>query len=113
MPIGTFKEELHRSVEVLREQTAQPVLGDRAADFSFSIRSLHLFEFFAQKGLVYDSSIIPIRHPRYGIPDALRYPHRIRCASEQLLTEFPIPMIRLSRMVLPGVGGEYFRLFPF
>lgn len=113
MPVRIFKEELHRSVEILREQTSQPVLGHRAADFSISNRSLHLFELLGEEGLTYDSSIFPIRHPRYGVSEAWRHPHRIRCASGQMLTEFPIATIRFSRMILPGAGGGYFRLFPF
>jgi polysaccharide deacetylase family protein (PEP-CTERM system associated) len=113
MPDATFREELHRSVETLREQTAQPVSGHRAADFSISSRSLHLLEHLGEEGLLYDSSIFPIRHPRYGMSAAWRYPHKIRCASGLMLTEFPIATIRFSRMVLPGAGGGYLRLFPF
>jgi polysaccharide deacetylase family protein (PEP-CTERM system associated) len=113
MHVDTFKEELHRSVEILRDQTAQPVLGHRAADFSISGRSLHLLECLGEEGLVYDSSIFPIRHPRYGVSEAWRHPHYIRCASGRMLTEFPIATVRFSRVILPGAGGGYFRLFPF
>ena len=113
MPIKRFKEELHRSVEVLREQTAQPVLGHRAADFSISSHSLHLLECLGEENLVYDSSIFPIRHPRYGVSEAWRHPHNIHCASGRMLTEFPLATVRFSRMILPGAGGGYFRLFPF
>ena len=113
MSAGTFREELHRSVEILRAQTGQPVLGHRAADFSLSIRSLHLLECLGEEGLVYDSSIFPIRHPRYGVADAWRHPHKIRCASGRILTEFPVATLRLSSIILPGAGGGYFRLFPY
>ena len=64
MPIARFQEELHRSVETLRHQTGQPVLGHRAADFSISATSLTSSNTSAPKGLTYDSSIFPIRHPR-------------------------------------------------
>ena len=108
-----FRKELHRSVEILRQQTGQPILGHRAADFSISGLSLHLLEHLAEEGLMYDSSIFPIRHPRYGVPGAWRYPHLIRCRSNQVLVEFPPATIRLARMVLPAAGGGYLRLFPY
>jgi polysaccharide deacetylase family protein (PEP-CTERM system associated) len=113
MSLSRFKEELHRSVELLRQQTGQPVLGHRAADFSISGKSLHLLEHLAAEGLTYDSSIFPIRHPRYGVPGAWKIPHRVRCASGHLLVEFPLSTVRLAGMVLPAAGGGYFRLFPF
>jgi polysaccharide deacetylase family protein (PEP-CTERM system associated) len=113
MPVCQFKEELHRSLEILRQQTGRPVLGHRAPDFSISARSLHLFDCLVEEGLLYDSSIYPIRHPRYGIPGAPRYPHSIRCASGKTLVEFPLATIDLAGIVLPGAGGGYFRLFPY
>jgi polysaccharide deacetylase family protein (PEP-CTERM system associated) len=113
MPVVRFQEELHRSVEILRHQTGQPVVGHRAADFSISATSLHLLECLSAEGLTYDSSIFPIRHPRYGIPGAWRMPHYVRCVSGRTLIEFPMATLRVVRMVLPVAGGGYFRLFPY
>ena len=113
MPVARFREELHRSVETLRQQTGQPVLGHRAADFSISAQSLHLLEYLSAEGLTYDSSIFPIRHPRYGVSGAWRIPHYIRCASGRMLIEFPLTTLRVARLVLPAAGGGYFRLFPY
>ena len=113
MPVARFREELHRSVEMLRQQTGQPVLGHRAADFSISGRSLHLLEHLNAEGLAYDSSIFPVRHPRYGVPGAWRVPHRVQCASGRMLIEFPLSTVHLAGMVLPAAGGGYLRLFPY
>jgi polysaccharide deacetylase family protein (PEP-CTERM system associated) len=113
MSVARFREELHRSVETLRQQTGQAVLGHRAADFSISGRSLHLLEYLAAQGLAYDSSIFPGRHPRYGVPGAWRVPHHVRCASGRMLTEFPLSTVHLAGMVLPAAGGGYLRLFPY
>jgi polysaccharide deacetylase family protein (PEP-CTERM system associated) len=113
MPAGQFKEELHRSVEILRQQTAQPVLGHRAADFSISARSLHLLDYLSDEGLAYDSSIFPIRHPRYGVSSAWRFPHQIRCTSGRMLVEFPIATLQVGNLILPAAGGGYLRLFPY
>jgi polysaccharide deacetylase family protein (PEP-CTERM system associated) len=108
-----FKEELHRSVELLLDQTGAPVYGHRAADFSISKDRLHYLEFLLEEGLSYDSSIFPVRHPRYGIKGASRHPHLIRTTSRQLLVEFPPATVKLGRVILPGAGGGYFRLFPY
>jgi polysaccharide deacetylase family protein (PEP-CTERM system associated) len=113
MSAGRFKDELHRAVDILRQQIGQPVLGHRAADFSISGQFLHFLELLSEEGLAYDSSIYPIRHPRYGIPRAPRHPHSIRCASGKTLVEFPLATIHLAGMVLPGAGGGYLRLFPY
>jgi polysaccharide deacetylase family protein (PEP-CTERM system associated) len=113
MPIEKFKQELHRSVDILRQQTGKVVLGHRAADFSISGRSLHLLESLVEEGLVYDSSIFPIRHPRYGVPGAPREAHLIRSASKATLVEFPMATVRFGRLILPAAGGGYLRLFPY
>ena len=113
MAVTRFKEELHRSVDTLRQQIGQPVLGHRAADFSISARSLHLFEYLIDEGLIYDSSIFPIRHPRYGVPGAWRAPHHIRCHSGRMLIEFPMATMHVANMILPAAGGGYLRLFPY
>ena len=68
MSNARFREELHRSVDLLRQQTGQSVLGHRAADFSISGRFLNVLEWLSEEGLRYDSSIFPVWHPRYGVP---------------------------------------------
>jgi polysaccharide deacetylase family protein (PEP-CTERM system associated) len=113
MPPALFRDELHRSVDLLRQLTGLPVLGHRAADFSISARSLHLLELVAEEGLLYDSSVFPVWTPRYGIPGAWRHPHRVRCASGKTLVEFPLATIPVSRTALPAAGGGYLRLFPY
>ena len=104
---------MHRSVEILREQTGEPVFGHRAAGFSISLKRLSYLEHMLDEGLKYDSSIIPVVHPHYGIPGAYAYPHFIRCASRQMLIEFPPSTTRLAGVSLSGAGGGYFRFLPY
>lgn len=113
MSLGTFREELRRSIDTLRQQTGRPVLGHRAADFSISSRSLYLLECLAEEGITYDSSIFPIRHRRYGIPGTPRVPYRVVCSSGQCLVEFPIATVLLAGATLPAAGGGYLRCFPY
>lgn len=108
-----FREELHRSIDLLRQQTGRSVIGHRAADFSISRHSLHLLECLMDEGIVYDSSIFPIHHPRYGIPGAPREPYLVRCVSKSMLVEFPPATLRLPRLTLPVAGGGYLRWFPY
>lgn len=113
MSAKRFREELHRSVDLLRQQVGQPVLGHRAADFSISESVLPYMECLVDEGLIYDSSIFPVRHPRYGIPGAPRIPHLIRCRSRATVVEFPPATFKFSRFILPAAGGGYLRLFPY
>lgn len=69
-----FAAELRYSVEMLEDLSGQRVLGHRAPDFSITKDSLWALEEIAALGLRYDSSIFPIYNPRYGIPDAQRFP---------------------------------------
>lgn len=113
IPTARFREELHRSVDLLRQQTGCRVIGHRAADFSISRHSLHLLDCLMDEGLVYDSSIFPIHHPRYGVPEAPRVPHLVLSKSRSTLIEFPPATLKLQRLTLPVAGGGYFRLFPY
>lgn len=113
MSARQFKEELHKSVEILLEQTGAPVIGHRAADFSMSSKRLYYLEYIVREGLSYDSSILPILNSRYGIPGAYRYPHFIRSSSRQMLIEFPPATLTLGGIGLMGAGGGYFRVLPY
>jgi polysaccharide deacetylase family protein (PEP-CTERM system associated) len=61
-------------------------------------------------GFLYDSSIFPIYHDNYGIPDAPRFPYRLPNSG---LVEFPISTLKLGPLNLPLSGGGYFRLIPY
>jgi polysaccharide deacetylase family protein (PEP-CTERM system associated) len=65
----------------------------------------------AECGFEYDSSIFPVIHDRYGIPDAPRRPFLAVGRSRELL-ELPPLTYRILGMNLPVAGGGYFRLFP-
>ena len=64
-----------------------------------------------QAGYRYSSSIYPIQHDHYGMPDAPRfafYPN-----GPDGLLEVPITTVRLMGRNLPAGGGGYFRLLPY
>ena len=108
-----FRRETQRAKIVLEDQAGCPVLGYRAATYSITEKSRWALEILAELGFEYDSSIVPVRHDRYGIPSSERRPHKLRLSSGSELTEFPPSTLRIAFFNIPIAGGGYFRLFPY
>ncbi|MDF1554869.1 MAG: DUF3473 domain-containing protein [Deferrisomatales bacterium] len=72
-----FREDLRRSKALLEDQSGQPVLGYRAPSYSISQGCLWAFDELVEAGFVYDSSVFPIRHDLYGMPDWPRFPFAV------------------------------------
>lgn len=107
-----FRDEIRRAKEALEDLTQQPVWGYRAPSFSITARTMWVLDILAEEGFRYDSSIFPIRHDRYGIPDAPRFPYVLRGGGKDL-HEFPLSTVSLAGLVnLPVAGGGYLRWFP-
>ncbi len=107
----SFLEDLRRSKDALEQVTGAPVVGYRAPTFSIVRQTAWAIDVLGEAGLLYDSSIYPVRHDRYGIPDAPRAPFRA-AGREHTILEFPPTTLRLLGMNFPVGGGGYFRLFP-
>lgn len=107
-----FREETLRSKALLEDQAQVPVLGYRAASYSITRRSLWALDTLVEAGFVYDSSIFPVRHDTYGIPEAPRAPHLIQREVGRLV-EFPPSTACVPGVRLPVAGGGYFRIFPY
>jgi polysaccharide deacetylase family protein (PEP-CTERM system associated) len=107
-----FREDLRRARIAIESVTGMPVLGYRAPSYSITARSRWALDVLAEEGYVYDASIFPIRHDRYGIPDAPRHMHVIPCRTGAIW-EVPGSTIRLGRVNLPIGGGGYFRILPY
>ena len=108
-----FREETIRSKKLLEDLSQQPVHGYRAASYSITRESLWALDILAETGFDYDSSIFPIRHDRYGIPDAKEVPHRLKTPQGHSLVEFPLSTAKIFNYKLPVAGGGYFRLYPY
>lgn len=108
-----FREETIRSKLLLEDITQAPVRGYRAASYSITKDSLWALDIIAEAGFDYDSSIFPVRHDRYGIPDAKEAPHIIKTPNGQSLVEFPLSTAKIFNYKLPIAGGGYFRLYPY
>lgn len=106
-----FREDLIRSLQSLEPIAGQPIRSFRAPTFSVTRDTWWALEILAEEGIQVDSSIFPIRHDRYGIPDADQEIHRIETAAGPLI-EFPMSVARYAGVRLPFAGGGYFRIWP-
>jgi len=105
-----FVEDITMTKQLLEDISGTEVQGYRAASFSIDAENHWAHEELERVGYRYSSSIYPIRHDLYGIPDGERFPYRT--ASGQLL-EVPVSTYEWYGHRLPCGGGGYFRLFPY
>ena len=106
-----FRADICLSKKILEDITGHSVIGFRAASYSIIQKSLWALDVLAEEGYRYDSSIFPIHHDRYGMPNAKRFPHVIESGSGKLV-EFPPSTYSLMGLNVPVCGGGYLRLLP-
>lgn len=112
--VEEFKEDISRSKALLEDIGGQPVVGYRAPSFSIGERNLWALDTLRNAGYRYSSSIYPIRHDHYGMPDAPRFASYMNGrGNKDGLLEVPITTVRLFKRNLPAGGGGYFRLLPY
>jgi polysaccharide deacetylase family protein (PEP-CTERM system associated) len=107
-----FRQDLQRSRAVLAAAVDAPINGYRAPSFSVTPKSLWALDIIRDEGFTYDASVFPIRHDRYGLPDAPRGFHS-RQQKSGVLWECPGSTVRMAGANLPVAGGGYFRLLPY
>jgi polysaccharide deacetylase family protein (PEP-CTERM system associated) len=106
-----FFEDISSARKILEDIGGVQVKGYRAPSFSIGHRNLWALEALQEAGYRYSSSIYPIAHDHYGMPDAPRfafYPF-----GPDGLLEVPITTVELMNRKLPAGGGGYFRLLPY
>ena len=106
---AAFRADVDIAKKILEDLCGMAVNGYRAPSFSIGASNLWAFECLARAGYRYSSSIYPIRHDHYGMPDAPRFAHRVH----DELIELPITTLRMFNRNLPSSGGGYFRLLPY
>ena len=107
-----FREDTLRAKKMLEDASGTPVVGYRAPSFSIRQDSTWAFEVLAELGFTYDSSIFPVRHLNYGVPNAPVDPFVVKTPSGSIL-EFPMPSLRFAGARAPFAGGAYFRFLPY
>ena len=111
--IEEFTSETRESKQLLEDIIGAPIEGYRASTYSITQRSLWALDVLVEAGFKYDSSIFPIRHDFYGIPDAPQIPSRIATPKGASIIEFPMSTAPFFGQKLPVSGGGYFRLLPY
>jgi polysaccharide deacetylase family protein (PEP-CTERM system associated) len=107
----SLREDVRRGKDALEQLTGVPVAGYRAPTFSLVRQTAWAVDVLGELGLRYDSSVYPVVHDRYGVPDAPRGPFWLR-GREHTLLEIPPATWRLLGVNVPVGGGGYFRLLP-
>ena len=106
-----FNNDIRSAKALLEDIGGQAVLGYRAPSFSIGHANLWALDALQEAGYKYSSSIYPVLHDHYGMPDAPRfafYPN-----GPDGLLEVPITTVKMAGRNLPAGGGGYFRLLPY
>lgn len=104
-----FLADIRLAKAVLEDISGSAVVGYRAPSFSIGLSNLWAHDCIAEAGYRYSSSVYPVKHDHYGIPDAPRFPYRL----ESGLVEVPVTTVRWCGRNWPAGGGGYFRLLPY
>jgi len=104
-----FREDLVRAKGLLEDLGGVEIKGYRAPSFSIGSGNLWAFDTLAETGHRYSSSIYPIQHDHYGMPDSPRFAYAVGSG----VLEVPVTTLRMGKRNLPSSGGGYFRLLPY
>ncbi|MEE8615583.1 MAG: XrtA system polysaccharide deacetylase [Roseateles sp.] len=106
---AAFLADIASAKKLLEDLGGVPVVGYRAPSFSIGKGNLWAFDVLLDAGYRYSSSVYPIAHDHYGMPDSPRFAYPVRDG----LLEIPVTTLRLGARNLPSSGGGYFRLLPY
>lgn len=105
-----FRQDVRRSKAILEDISGISVRGYRAPSFSIRQDTWWAYDILEEEGYVYSSSVYPISHDHYGMPEASRVPFYPRQTN---FLEIPLTTVRVLRRNWPAAGGGYFRLLPY
>ncbi|WP_273119639.1 XrtA system polysaccharide deacetylase [Ferrovum myxofaciens] len=106
-----FRADIRHSKHLLEDLGGQRIRGYRAPSFSIGARNLWALDILHEEGYDYSSSIYPIQHDHYGMPDCPRF--RFHPRGHTGILEIPPTTAKLAGRHLPAAGGGYFRLMPY
>ena len=106
-----FRDDVSRAKKLLEDIGGVEIKGYRAPSFSIGTQNLWALDTLLDTGYQYSSSIYPIAHDHYGMPDAPRF--AFRAGKDKRLLEVPVTTINFMKRNFPASGGGYFRLLPY
>jgi len=107
-----LREDLRRAKGRIEDALGVSPRGYRAPTFSVTRATAWALDVIAVEGFQYDASVFPVRHDRYGVPDAPPGPFWAQAPSGLRILEFPPLTMNCGVSRLPVGGGGYLRLFP-
>jgi polysaccharide deacetylase family protein (PEP-CTERM system associated) len=108
-----FRKDLRQAKRVIEDALGASIRSYRAPSYSITSKTLWALEVLGEEGFENDSSIFPVVHDNYGIPEAPRFPYVKLLRSGRKLREFPPTTIRMCGVNVPVAGGGYLRLLPY
>jgi len=106
-----FRADIRHSKQLLEDLGGKPVQGYRAASYSINAKNLWAHDILIDEGFRYSSSIYPVKHDLYGIPDAPRFAYQPVEGADFL--EIPITTLQWGNKNIPCGGGGFFRFYPY
>lgn len=104
-----FKEDITKAKLILEDMSGVQVTGYRAPSYSISKENLWAHDELFAAGYLYSSSVYPVKHDLYGIPDASRFSYQC----ESGLLEVPVTTVKIANKNFPAGGGGFFRFYPY
>ena len=108
---ASFRQDVATTKALLEDISGQAVRGYRAPSFSIGRAQFWAYDVLAGEGYAYSSSVYPVRHDNYGIPEAPRT--AFRPANAPAIVELTLPTLCAGGRNLPAGGGGFFRLLPY
>ena len=106
-----FRVDIVKTKQILEELGGCEVKGYRAASYSICKENLWALDILQEEGFKYSSSIYPVKHDLYGIPDAPRFMYEPIKGNN--FKEIPITTLRFGNKNIPCGGGGFFRFYPY
>jgi polysaccharide deacetylase family protein (PEP-CTERM system associated) len=106
-----FRDDVSKTKKLLEEISGKEIKGYRAASYSIGASNLWALNVLQEEGFKYSSSIYPVKHDLYGMPNAPRFIHKP--IKNQDFKEIPITTVRLGDKNFPCGGGGFFRFYPY
>ena len=105
-----FRNDVIRTRATLEDISGQQIKGYRAASYSIGAKNLWALDILEETGHIYSSSIFPIKHDHYGMPEAPRFAFHPNGGN---LLEVPVTTVEMMGRKIPCGGGGWFRFFPY
>jgi len=112
-----FENALSNATRILEKDAKKKILSFRAPYFSLTEKNPWVLDVLEKYGYRFDSSVFPVKHPLYGVPDAPSIPYRVSSGNLKVETknskilEFPILVNKTLGMTFGAGGGAYLRFW--